>query len=420
MTFRLTGKICKFVASTSGNIATVTAVAFTAIGVASGAAIDLSRASGARSELQGALDTAVLGAVIAEPAKRNGVADRIFQAAFSARGLGMVAPAWTNNPDGSFSGAATVVVENTLMKLAGRQTTSVSANATAINDNTGVTPPPADINGASCIYVLDPDASQALLVNSPVAINAPNCRIEVFSQANPAAIFNSGFSHNLKKICVKGSNVIQNGGSVTALETGCAPKADPFAGKLPLVSVGACTVSDQNYSGLNNLLPGVYCGNFNFNGTGTLNLSPGLYVLKNTRWNLNSGWKVKGSGVTFYLADSNSYIQINGGVEVDITAPVSGTYKNILMFERQGLNKSSFTINGSAGHRFEGLFYLPSRNITFNSVSTVQSEKITMVFNTLILDHIDWQFDDSGAAGSTGGSSDSVALTSGARVRLVR
>ena len=34
--------------------------------------------------------------------------------------------------------------------------------------------------------------------------------------------------------------------------------------------------SNQNYSGANTLSPGVYCGTFNFNGTGSLTLNPGL------------------------------------------------------------------------------------------------------------------------------------------------
>ena len=77
---------------------------------------------------------------------------------------------------------------------------------------------------------------------------------------------------------------------------------------------------------------------------------------------------------------------------VNSAAPTSGTYANILIYEPAGLSTSSFSINGSAGHAFTGLIYLPSRNVTFNSVSTVTSESITMVFNQLILDTINWTF----------------------------
>jgi hypothetical protein len=34
--------------------------------------------------------------------------------------------------------------------------------------------------------------------------------------------------------------------------------------------------------------------------------------------------------------------------------------------------------------------YLPSRNVTINSVSNVSSNSVTMVFNTLILNATNW------------------------------
>ena len=96
--------------------------------------------------------------------------------------------------------------------------------------------------------------------------------------------------------------------------------------------------------------------------------------------------------MTFYFADESSYIQINSGAAMHLTAPATGTYADILLFERPGLARSAFTINGSAGHTFQGLMYLPSRDVTFNYVSSISSESIAMVFNTLILNQIDWRF----------------------------
>lgn len=52
--------------------------------------------------------------------------------------------------------------------------------------------------------------------------------------------------------------------------------------------------------------------------------------------------------------------------------------------------------NGNAGHRFKGLFYLPSRDAIFNGVSSVSSESITLVFNTIILDTLNWKFHSAG------------------------
>lgn len=278
---------------------------------------------------------------------------------------------------------------------------TVAASATATNGG----------GSSVCIYVLAPSSSQALLVNSNFNLNAPNCEIDVASTASPAAIFDSGSTLSVKKTCVAGS-VTNNGGTVGGLTTSCATQSNPYKGTLTAPTVGSCTVNSANYSGTTYLSPGTYCGNFNFNGTGTLNLSAGLYIFKSTNWNINSGWTATGSGVTFYFADSSSYVQFNSGVTVSLTAPTSGTYNNVLMFEPDGLSTSSFAIDGtsSSGHALQGLVYLPSRNITFNSTYSGTADAFTLVVNQLIFDSNSpnsWSITPSGG-GSSGGT---VVLT---------
>jgi hypothetical protein len=276
---------------------------------------------------------------------------------------------------------------------------TLAARSTALAATTG---------GKVCFLVLDPTAPQALLVNSGVTLSAPNCEIDVASTGSPAAMFNSSSTFNVSRICVAGSNVTQNGGPVSVLRAGCTTAADPFRGTLPTAAASPCSVNGGNVTGYNTLVPGIYCGTFNLNGTGTLNLQPGLYVLSNAHLNVNSGWTIQGTGVTFYFADQNSYIQINSGAALKVSAPTSGTYADILIFEPPGLAKSSFSIDGGAGHTLSGLIYLPSRNITFNAMSSVSAENLTMVVNQLILNPMSWTF-ASGTArtitASSGGSS---------------
>jgi Flp pilus assembly protein TadG len=281
---------------------------------------------------------------------------------------------------------------------------TVSASATALNNS----------GPSVCIYVLAPSTSQALLVNSDFTLTAPNCQIDVASTASPAAIFDSGSTLTVQKTCIAGSSVTNNGGTVGGLTTSCTQQTNPYKGTLTAPTVGSCTVNSANYSGTTNLSPGTYCGNFNFNGTGTLNLAAGLYIFNSTNWNINSGWTVTGSGVTFYFANSSSYVQFNSGVTVSLTAPSSGTYNNVLMFEPDGLSTSSFAIDGtsSSGHALQGLVYLPSRNITFNSTYSGTADAFTLVVNTLIFDSNNpnsWSISPSSGSGSSG--SGTVVLT---------
>jgi Flp pilus assembly protein TadG len=263
---------------------------------------------------------------------------------------------------------------------------------------------------AVCIYVLG-SGSQTLTVNSGFNLSAPNCEIDVASTASTAAIFDSGATLSVMKTCVAGT-VINNGATVGGLATRCSTHSNPYKGTLAAPAVGGCTVNSANYSGTVSLNPGTYCGNFNFNGSGTVKLAPGTYIFNGTNWNINSGWTVTGTGVTFYFVNSSSYVQFNSGVTVSLTAPTSGTYANVLMFEPDGLSTSSFAIDGasSSGHALQGLVYLPSRNITFNSTYSGTADAFTLVVNQLIFDSNSpksWSI----TPASGGGASGSIVLT---------
>jgi len=397
MPFRQT--LQRFLRHDAGNLSILTALSIVPLMMGLGMAIDYSRALSAQTKLQAVLDSAVLaGAVSTNAGGRDAVAQAYLDHGATAENIKIVSASWKTNDDGSYSGRATAELGTAFMRIVGFDNTPVTAaTIVAVPKSTKKV----------CILVLDPSAGQSLLVNSGANVKGPDCEIHVSSTANPAMIMNSGSTLDVARVCVKGSKIIQNGGTISKLELNCNTAANPFVGTLPKPSSATCTVSNVNYSGTNSLSPGVYCGNFNFNGSGTLNLKPGVYVFKNTRWNLNSGWKVNGTDVTFYFADSNSYIQVNSGVEINVTAPKSGDYADILFAEPDGLSKSQFSINGSAGHKFEGLIYLPSRNVTFNSMSSVSSEAITIVVNQMILNSANWAIAPGkksiSAGGGTGG-----------------
>jgi Flp pilus assembly protein TadG len=346
-----------------------------------GVAADYASSVKEQSGLQNALDAAVLAAAPYPSANRTAVGQAYLSAQLP-NGLTLTSSSFITNADNSVTGTAQGTVKTAFMSLVNIKTVNVGATAKA-----GYGASANDV----CLLVKDPSASSALLMNSGVTINAPKCEIDVASKGSPAAMLNAP-SLDITTLCVAGTSVTQNGGANALVKPGCTTATDPFAGALPAVTVGSCTVSNVNYSGTASLSPGTYCGNFNFNGSGTLNLAAGLYVFTGTHWNLNSGWTVNGTGVTFYFADSNSYIQVNSGVAINISAPTTGTYANILMYEPTGLSTSSFSVDGAGGHSFSGLIYLPSRNVTFNSMSSVASESITMVFNQIIFDTANWSF----------------------------
>ncbi|MBW8880092.1 MAG: Tad domain-containing protein [Asticcacaulis sp.] len=391
------------------------AICLVVVVAAIGGAVDMMNASGLKRDMQDAMDAAVLTGVRASSGQMASSASTAFSRNAKV-GVASASQSYSSSSSSS-SAASSSVVSTTLtgtatldsptlmMKLIGINDLAVSVKSVAVGTTTAVP------SGAPCIYVLDPSGSQALLVNSGAQVTAPTCEIHVKSTANPAAIFNSGSSLNFKKICVQGANVIKNSVTVPNLSTSCSAQGDPYAGTLPTPSSSTCTYSNLNYSAATQAMqPGVYCGWFNFNNSSaTVTFAPGVYVIKNGGWNVNGGtWK--GTGVTFYFADT-SKIQFNSGISADLSAPSSGTYKNLLMYEASGLAKTQFVLNDSVANKLTGLIWLPSRELTLNAKSGIQSDALTIVVWRLILNNTTWTLTPlSGTSSSSNGSMTNVRL----------
>lgn len=362
----------------SGNVAVTAALVLPVLVLIAGGAIDLSHADTVRNDLQDALDSATLAAV------SDGGDDRASAILDLQVGQRRDVATWTDDftfpEQGRAIGTASATLNAAFLGLIGMPTLTVRAEAEAVKD--GTTPP--------CLTLLDPNASQALLVNSGAKLIAPTCEVHVRSTGSPAAVFNARSQLDVARVCVAGSRVLDNGGRPDRLETGCAAADDPFAGILPTPPSAACTENGGVLnSGAARFQPGVYCGGLNFNGAVDVVFEPGLYVIRGGDWNVNGGtWT--GNGVTFYLEDS-SRIQFNSGVKAELAAPKTGDYKNILFFEKPGLSRSPFLFNDTPGNTLDGVMYLPSRDMIYNSGSDAHGDRLAMVFNTLTLNQTTWR-----------------------------
>jgi Flp pilus assembly protein TadG len=366
--------------NTRGNMAVITALTAVPIFGVAGLAIDYMRYLDAQTQLRTAMDSAVLaGATSLSNHEVNAKSSFTRNAANSQAVVSNLVFKKSGNVrvDGSVSAS----LPSTMASLIGIKSFKISISAAAQAT-------PTTTVGGLCIMTLSPNQSQEFLANSGASIDASSCDIEVKSLASPAAIFNAGTSINAKKLCIAGSSIIDNGGSHPNLQTGCATRTDPYAGTIAAPASGTCTYNNLNYSGTVTLSPGVYCGWMNFNAGTNVTLQPGTYVIKSGGWNVNGGnWS--GSGVTFYFADT-SKIQFNSAVAASLSAPTSGTYKDILMAEASGLSASQFVFDDSRGFDMKGVVYLPSRDVTFNSGTTTRAHNMTAIMRSVILNSTLW------------------------------
>jgi hypothetical protein len=121
----------------------------------------------------------------------------------------------------------------------------------------------------------------------------------------------------------------------------------------------------------------------NFTVKGTLNLQPGTYIITGDM-SLNSGAKLSCTGCTFVLTNSNPIdtgtVDINGGAELNLTAPDSGTYKGMLFYSDRGADPTDINkINGNSTSFFKGAFYFPHQLVQFTGNAGVTFDCIKLV-----------------------------------------
>lgn len=391
-----------FFSDRSGSYATIGAVVALPLILGASVAIEYADASRLHSELQQVLDASVLAGAREKTAQVE-AANNMFDSYFSgSRANGAAINASFTLGDGVLDGQATRPMELTLgfNLLTKDKTIGVRSQARFV-----------DPENPPCITILS-DTNDALRVNSGAKIVAPGCEIHVHSRKNTAVFVGAGSSLDVSKLCVRSTNTNIHG-KVSKEEKNCSVEPDPYAGRIAEPTVpGSCATSGPKDGNKHTLKPGLHC-NVNFNGSPTITFEPGLHVIRGNM-NINSGATVIANGVTFYFPDTNSRIQANGSLRLTASAPTSGSYKGILMFEKtsdsqNNASKSPFTFNGSLGEQLTGVLYLPNRNIIYNSTTNIAGDRLSIVANTMIINSANWSF--TGMGDETGGGERLVYLS---------
>jgi hypothetical protein len=125
---------------------------------------------------------------------------------------------------------------------------------------------------------------------------------------------------------------------------------------------------------------------------GTLVMQPGTYVIDGGTLAFGALANVTGNGVTFVLTSSNAVsnpssiatLDMHGGAILNIKAPADGTYKGVMLYQDRRASLSNVMINGNSASRFQGAFYLPSQQITFNGNTGMQTRCIQFVARRMV------------------------------------
>jgi hypothetical protein len=243
-----------------------------------------------------------------------------------------------------------------------------------------------------CIYVISPTGT-AFTTNGNTGLTT-GCGIWVNSNSSTAidmsggntsiAVTNPDASVNIGgnyKCATSNPNCITPAPNLNATSAG-----DPLAG-LDAPTDGSCTSipSGKNIT----LNPGTYCSAVNLNGGDSLTMNAGNYIFKGgTSCGLSASGNasISGNGVMMYFEDSCN-ISLTGNGNINLSAPTTGMYQGVLMFQSRTDSTTSL-LSGGANQVLNGVVYFPDALLHYSggTASSISAGGTTIIASNLALD----------------------------------
>ena len=128
--------------------------------------------------------------------------------------------------------------------------------------------------------------------------------------------------------------------------------------------------------------PGLYCKGLDLDLR--VHFEPGIYVVEDKGFRINSTAHVTGEGVTFILTNDGE-VSFNGSATIQLSAPKTGPFAGVLIYaDRDGDPSKDHKVNGNSESYFEGVIYAPSQPIVFNGNNMSMGDRCTHLIGRTI------------------------------------
>lgn len=353
-----------FADDTRGNIAAIFGLTLLPVATMVGAGVDYSRVVTDRGKLQAATDRAALAAL---SLNANSDQQRIDIAVRSLEASGFPGGSATMD-ENTIRVSATKSVKTAFMGVIGRDTIDVTArSAAAMAEGTGSYP--------ACVLALDPTATSAIAFTGNASFTGINCGVQANSTANPALSVAGSSTVRAASICAVGTATQGKADAASPqVKSGCTAIPDPLASLPRPNGTGSCSPDPDLKPNKTAALPaGIYCGGLDVKGTVSL-VDGGVYVIRDGPLRVNSNAEMTGKNVFFYLTGSGAELRINGGATLNLSAPTSGDYKGVLIYQDpSSTNVADNDLNGNATSVLSGIVYAPRYKLTISGNTTLSS-----------------------------------------------
>jgi hypothetical protein len=239
-------------------------------------------------------------------------------------------------------------------------TTTVTSTAT-IKDDLG-------------LLLLDPTGSKSLAVTGNGGVTVSGCGGVVVDSSAPtdAAVITGNGGVTAADIDVTGGTQTTSQGTFSRPVDTEAATPDPLGLALP--SAPSPTFAAVNYSGSAplTLSPGTYVGGIQITGSGPVTLLAGEYFMEGGGFSDTGQSPISGTGVVIINAPggSSGTISITGQGSVTLSAPTSGPFMGVVMFQDPASGNSvSFTGQGPV--TLTGVVYVPHAPVSVTGTGNV-------------------------------------------------
>lgn len=215
-------------------------------------------------------------------------------------------------------------------------------------------------NSRACILALDRKASKAALFSGNTSVALTGCSVMSNSAASDAVTLQGAAELEVDCLIAVGGVSAGSGATMTSCSvpiTYAQYASDPFLDVPQPEPSGGC----KSAKGAT-LQPGTYCKGLALSGT--VHLSPGVYVVDGGDFKVNANAFITGTGVTVYITCGNR-VSMNGNAAIQLNAPTSGTYSGMLFMGDRTCADGSHTFNGDSHSSLTGAIYFAKQQVNY-------------------------------------------------------
>ncbi len=152
-----------------------------------------------------------------------------------------------------------------------------------------------------------------------------------------------------------------------------------------------CSYNEEKVSGTATLSPGRYCGGLEIKNGANLTLDPGVYIIDGGEPGLFfiAGSTITGDDVTFVLT-GNAKLKISGGSNIDLSAPASGEFAGVLMFQDPSSSSGGDPnrIKGDSSGTMAGALYFPNQALEISGSAGFTSDCLSLIAYELEIESV--------------------------------